>query len=211
MKAQDVFVQFEERDSSQALHTLGGSSSYMYTITDLKKILSYCKSMMGKPMLDSFIILQHNPVLELRAGSRNSISKAELTAIILDSLMQRYDLHYIVSLTETIDVIRVISVSQKIRYTQNSGTNIDTEGFLTLDNMDFCYFSTFFKTNGLILTTSDEDIRIRGLTFAIPNKLVGTMAENRDEIIRLLDENGIHTEIIKEPVVYLTDEARSKN
>lgn len=202
----DVFVKVEKSDSITATNFIVGNNWYMHTSSsDLKSILSHCSSTSGNPMLSSFVVLQNNPILELSAGSRNRIKDSVLTKIVLDTLIRQYDLQYIMSDTDSIEIINVISVSQKVRQTPNSGTNFSTEGFLTLDNAEFYDFSKMFQQRGLILKTKNINIAQRRMTFLIPNNLLKVMPENKNELLRLLDESGIHAEIIKEPVVYLTN------
>ncbi|KAA3633891.1 MAG: hypothetical protein DWQ02_12345 [Bacteroidetes bacterium] len=199
MKSQETFISIEPSQNPETGGIISTNSFGLIINDNLKEIISYCLATTNRPVLNSSIVIDNNPVLTIKLFRRNGISDQESCSLLLEKLLEKYNLIISEKPDQLEKVIYITRIQQEINPDPNGGTNFDKKGFLTIYNTNSSFYSSFFAKKGIILKLENEAWRDRKFTISIPTDILEKMHENSNEIITILNEAGIHTKKIMEP------------
>ena len=201
--SQEMFFKIEEKTSPDTTF-MGGSNFSFFARESLSEILIYASGMYGNPVLSKNISLEYNPILKMEAYSKFISIEYMMFEGVVQELINRYDLILTHSDSDIISSIYIRTVDQPMPSPmESSGMSLNEHNGLDITNTEMASLCWWFALKGIIVKIEEKELLMRKATFKIPADLVEDAAGKEEQIQALLEANGIHCEIVKEPALMI--------
>ena len=201
--SQEMFFKIEEKTSPDTTF-MGGSNFSFFARESLSEILIYASGMYGNPVLSKNISLEYNPILKMEAYSKFISIEYMMFKGVVQELLNRYNLILTSSNSDIISSIYIRAVDQSMPSPmESSGMSLNKQNGFDITNTEMASLCWWFALKGIIVKIEEKELLMRKATFKIPACIVENAAGKEKEIQALLEANGIHCEIVKEPALMI--------
>ncbi|WP_425420726.1 hypothetical protein [Phaeodactylibacter xiamenensis] len=200
-KCQTIFIQIEEISYEDSSRYMGGGNFVFTAQYPLRDVLYHCLARTGSGISKDLIELEKAPLIRIKAGSKSELAEYALFHRIAKELMNRYNLELQLKQVEKKTLI-FRSVEQAPSPNQkNSGTELHSNGDVTLSNASLSTVCWWLGHHGVGLRVDQkellDDIRV---TLDFPAETIAQMPDNISSIQHLLNNQGVICELVKEPI-----------
>ena len=201
--SQKMFFQIEEKEATNPKRYMGGGNLSYFAMDNLNILLFFSFARSGRPVLKENILLESKPLLEIKTFAKQVMDEYQMFNYLSNFLIEKYHLTPIDHSKEPILILYITSVNQAMTISSNGGMSPNQDGGFDIMNTTISYLCWWFAEKGIIVKTRDEKLLERKATFKIPASIVEDATGKEEEIQTLLEANGIHCEIVKEPALMI--------